>query len=88
MMTNKPRGTLYLGVTANLVRRVSEHRLGEGRTFTAKYNLDKLVWFEMHDHIDLAIQRETSMKRWYRHWKIELIEKSNPEWQDLFDSIL
>jgi putative endonuclease len=55
MMTNKPRGTLYLGVTANLVRRVSEHRLGEGRTFTAKYNLDKLVWFETHDHIDLAI---------------------------------
>ncbi len=87
IMTNKPRGALYLGVTADLVRRVSEHKLLQGRSFTARYNLDKLAWFEMHDHIDLAIQRETSLKRWERGWKIELIEKANPDWRDLFDDI-
>jgi len=88
MMTNKPRGTLYIGVTAELVGRVSEHRLLLGRNFTARYNLDKLVWYETHDHIDLAIQRETSLKRWERAWKIELVEKSNPDWLDLFESVI
>ncbi len=63
IMTNKPHGMLYIGVTAELVRRVSEHRLPQGRSFTARYNLDKLVWFEAHDNVDLAIQRETSLKR-------------------------
>ncbi|WP_316045086.1 GIY-YIG nuclease family protein [Bosea sp. BH3] len=87
LMTNKPRGTLYLGVTADLVRRVSEHKLGVGRSFTARYNLDKLVWFETFDHIELAIQRETSIKRWSRDWKIEMVEKDNPNWRDLFEDI-
>ena len=87
IMTNKPSGTLYIGVTADLARRVSEHKLLQGRSFTARYNLDKLVWFEMHDHIELAIQRETSLKRWDRSWKIEMIEKSNPQWRDLFEDI-
>lgn len=88
IMTNKPQGTLYIGVTAELARRVSEHRLLQGRSFTARYNLDKLVWFEAHDNIELAIQRETSLKRYNRAWKIELIENSNPDWNDLFESIL
>ena len=87
IMTNKPRGTLYLGVTVDLVRWVSQHKQLVGRTFTASYNLDKLVWFEQFDHIDLAIQRETSLKRWYCDWKIELIEKANPHWRDLFEDI-
>ncbi|KPH82555.1 GIY-YIG nuclease family protein [Bosea vaviloviae] len=86
-MTNKPRGTLYLGVTADLVRRVGEHKQIAGRSFTAHYNLDKLVWFEQFDHIDLAIQRETSLKRWLRAWKIDLVEKANPDWRDLFQDI-
>jgi putative endonuclease len=87
IVTNKPGGTLYLGMTADLVRRVSEHRQGLGRSFTARYNLDKLVWFEAFGDITLAIQRETSLKRWSRAWKIELIEKSNPDWRDLFEDI-
>ncbi|WP_282568537.1 GIY-YIG nuclease family protein [Bosea sp. 124] len=87
IMTNKPRGTLYLGVTADPVRRVSEHKQLASRSFTARYNLEKLVWFELFDHIDLAIQRETSLKRWYREWKIELVEKANPQWRDLFEDI-
>ena len=87
IMTNKPRGTLYLGVTTDLVRRVGEHKQGGGRSFTARYNLDKLVWFESFDHVELAIQRETSLKRWSREWKIELIEKANPAWRDLFEDL-
>jgi len=87
IVTNRPRGTLYLGVTADLVRRVSEHKLGAGRSFTARYNLDKLVWFETFSDIALAIQRETSLKRWSREWKIKLIEKGNRDWRDLFEDI-
>ena len=87
IVTSKPRGTLYLGVTADLVRRVGEHRQGLGRSFTARYNLDKLVWFETFGDITLAIQHETSLKRWSREWKIELIEKANPGWRDLFEDI-
>jgi putative endonuclease len=84
IMTNKPRGTLYLGVTSDLVRRVSEHKQRIGGQFARKYNLDKLVWFEVFDDITTAIQRETSMKRWLRAWKIALIEEQNPDWLDRF----
>ena len=87
IVTNKPRGTLYLGVTVDLVRRVGEHKQAVGRSFTARYNLDKLVWFEVFGDIERAIQRETSLKRWSRDWKIGLIEKSNPDWRDLFEDI-
>ncbi|CAI0344681.1 putative endonuclease [Hyphomicrobiales bacterium] len=87
MVTNRPRGTLYLGVTVDLVRRVSEHKQGLGRSFTARYNLDKLVWFEAFGDIAIAIQRETSLKRWSRQWKIELIEKDNLSWRDLYEDL-
>ncbi|BCB20683.1 GIY-YIG nuclease family protein [Bosea sp. ANAM02] len=87
IVTNKPRGTLYLGVTADLVRRVSEHKQVAGRSFTARYNLDKLVWFEVFGEIERAIQRETSLKRRSREWKIKLIEMGNPGWRDLFEDI-
>ena len=88
IMTNKPHGTLYIGVTNNLIRRVYEHRevLLEG--FTKKYHLKRLVYYEGTDNILSAIQREKNLKHWVRGWKISLIEKMNPEWRDLYEDIL
>jgi len=82
-MANKRNGTIYIGVTNNLARRVYEHRecLVEG--FTSRYGLKMLVYYEVFDSISLAIQRETSLKRWPRRWKLALIETSNPHWKDL-----
>lgn len=85
MMTNKPRGVLYTGVTADLAARVSQHRAGEGSRFCKRYNLTRLVLVEWHDDIEVAIAREKAIKEWKRAWKIELIEASNPDWPDLFD---
>ena len=83
-MTNKKNGVLYIGVTNNLLRRLKEHKdkLVEG--FTKKYDVDKLVYFEYGNYVTYAIERETVLKRWKREWKIELIEKMNPEWKDLY----
>ena len=83
IMTNRPDGTLYLGVTSDLARRVAEHKDGAGSIFTARYGLKILVWAEHHEEIQLAIQRETSLKRWRRTWKVDLITQSNPGWEDL-----
>jgi putative endonuclease len=83
IMTNRPDGTLYIGVTRDLARRVAEHKEGMGSIFTARYGLKILVWAEHHAEIQLAIQRETSLKRWPRVWKVDLITKSNPGWEDL-----
>ena len=88
IMTNKPRGVLYIGVTADLVARVLQHRQGIGSAFCRKYNLARLVHAESHDDIREAIAREKALKAWQRDWKIELIERDNPEWRDLFDVIL
>ncbi len=88
IMTNKPRGVLYIGVTANLTARVMQHREGTGSSFCRRYNLTRLVHAEPHDDIVLAIAREKALKAWQRDWKIELIEKANPEWHDLFDVML
>jgi putative endonuclease len=82
ILTNRPDGTLYVGVTADLCRRVSEHRNGMVR-FTHRYNLHRLVYAEPQEDIRIAIQRETSIKRWPRQWKINLIVSINPEWRDL-----
>jgi putative endonuclease len=79
---NRPDGTLYVGVAADLFRRVWEHRNGMVR-FTHRYNLHLLVYAEPHEDIGIAIQRETSIKRWPRQWKINLIVSINPEWRDL-----
>ncbi len=87
MMTNKPDGTLYTGVTNDLVRRSFEHREHAVKGFTDRYNLEKLVWFEQHDGPGEAIRREKAIKRWNRAWKVELIEKENPEWRDLWPEI-
>lgn len=87
VMTNKPRGVLYIGVTSDLLARVDQHRQGKGSAFCRKYGLKTLVLAEEHATIDEAIAREKAMKAWKRGWKIELIERSNPDWRDLFGHI-
>ena len=87
IMTNQKHGTLYIGVTSDLDRRIYEHREAITPGFTSKYGCKRLVWYEAHDSIGTAIQREKSLKRWYRQWKIELIEAMNPEWRDLYEEL-
>ncbi|WP_311268375.1 GIY-YIG nuclease family protein [Sphingobium sp. WCS2017Hpa-17] len=82
IMTNKPHGVLYIGVTADLAARVLQHRNGTGSTFCKKYGLARLVLAEPHDDIMLAIAREKALKAWKREWKIRLIEESNPDWSE------
>jgi len=81
-------GTLYVGVTGDLVRRVWEHKQDLFEGFTAKYHIHQLVYFELHTDMAEAILREKRIKKWNRAWKIELIEKNNPEWNDLWPQIL
>lgn len=87
IMTNEPRGVLYVGVTAHLAERVDQHRRGMGSTFCRRYGLIRLVLAEPHDGIELAIAREKALKAWKRDWKITLIEAANPHWDDLFERI-
>ena len=87
IVTNRPNGVLYIGVTNDIARRVGEHRLGTCPGFSARYNLSRLVWFETHDDIAAAIQREKTMKRWVRAWKIRTIEAANPAWNDLYETL-
>jgi putative endonuclease len=87
IMTNKANGTLYIGVTTDLPFRVAQHRNGTGSAFCRRYNLDKLAYAEEHATVIEAIAREKAMKAWKRDWKIELIEKANPEWRDLWDDL-
>jgi putative endonuclease len=87
IMTNKRNGTLYVGVTSNLLKRIFEHREKIVEGFSKKYNLDKLVYYEVAQSIDVAIQREKQIKNWTRKWKLNLIEKKNPYWDDLYDQI-
>ncbi len=88
ILANMRRGRTYIGVTNELVRRVYEHREGLVEGYTRSRNIKRLVHFEQFDDISLAIQRETSLKRWYARWKHELIEENNPEWRDLWDDIV
>ncbi|HET6924877.1 MAG TPA: GIY-YIG nuclease family protein [Candidatus Saccharimonadales bacterium] len=84
ILTNRARGTLYIGVTNNLERRLAEHRSGEAEGFTKRYALHELVYFEESSSAEDAIAREKQLKRWHRQWKINLIEESmNPDWKDL-----
>lgn len=83
MMSNRKHGTLYIGVTSNLRLRASQHREGAIEGFTKKYGLKRLVWYERHDSMIAAIQREKSLKKYKRDWKINLIERENPHWADL-----
>ena len=88
MLASKPQGTLYVGVTNDLPRRVSEHREGKVQGFTKKYGVMKLVWFERYGDINEAIAKEKRLKRWRRDWKRSLIEADNPHWADLYSSLL
>jgi putative endonuclease len=87
ILTNRPNGTLYVGVTVHLARRVWEHREGVGSTFTARYRLERLVYAERHDTIVAAIQREKNLKHWPRAWKVAPIVRDNPGWEDLYDRL-
>ncbi|MGA7674717.1 MAG: GIY-YIG nuclease family protein [Rhizomicrobium sp.] len=87
IMASKRNGTLYLGVTSDLLARVTQHREGHGSDFVKRYNVTMLVWYEEWALITDAIQRETSLKRWPRKWKLALIEKMNPDWRDLYGDL-
>jgi putative endonuclease len=86
-LSNRPNGTLYVGVTANLSRRVWEHREGLIRGFTKRYGLTRLVYYELYDDIRIAIQRERNIKHWPRAWKVRLILDMNPDWSDLYETL-
>ena len=88
MLANRPNGTLYVGVTNNLVRRVAEHREGAVPGFTERYGVERLVWYETHDPIEAAIRREKRLKKWPRAWKVALIETTNPAWRDLWAEVI
>jgi putative endonuclease len=87
LLASRKHGTLYVGVTNDLVRRVYEHKTKAAPGFTSRYGVDRLVWFECYDDPTGAIEREKNIKKWRRDWKIRLIEESNPEWVDLYDGI-
>jgi putative endonuclease len=88
ILASERNGTLYIGVTNDLIRRVFEHREEAVEGFTQRYGVKRLVHYEQFDDIATAIQREKSLKRWSRAWKIELIEQANPEWDDLYPRII
>ena len=88
LLASRKYGTLYLGVTNDLVRRVYEHKNKLIPGFTSRYGIDRLVWFEHHEDPRAAISREKEIKKWRRDWKISLIERDNPEWRDLWPTIV
>ncbi|MBB5986960.1 GIY-YIG nuclease family protein [Sphingobium lignivorans] len=87
IMADRYRGTMYVGVTSQLPVRIHQHRSGEGSDFCARYGLVRLVWAERADDIVECIAHEKRLKRWRRAWKFDLIERGNPDWQDLFDTL-
>ena len=88
ILASKRNGTLYVGVTSDLVKRVWEHKSNLVSGFTKRYKVHQLVWYEVHDTMDSAILREKRIKEWKRKWKLELIEKSNHTWEDLYKKII
>jgi putative endonuclease len=87
ILCSKRNGTLYTGVTSNLVKRVYEHKNNLADGFTKKYNVHLLIWYEVHQTAESAIIREKQIKAWKRSWKLRLIEEHNPEWNDLYEDI-
>ncbi|HET8611958.1 MAG TPA: GIY-YIG nuclease family protein [Sphingomonas sp.] len=83
ILASAPRGTLYVGVTSDLIQRLDQHRRGAVPGFTARYNVKRLAYFEMAESMEAAIAREKQLKRWHRDWKLNLIERQNPHWGDL-----
>ena len=88
IVASRPKGTLYIGVTSNLARRVWEHKNDFVEGFTKRYQVHDLVWYEVHDSMESAISREKALKKWNRAWKVRLIEEGNPWWSDLYEQIL
>ncbi len=87
MLASERNGTLYIGVTNDILRRAYEHRTATLAGFTKRYAIKNLVWFEVHSDVRAAIQREKNLKHWVRAWKIKLIEETNPTWRDLYDDL-
>lgn len=88
ILASKRNGTLYIGVTSDLVKRIWEHRNNMVEGFTRRYDVHRLGWYEMHESMELAIKREKRLKEWKRKWKLELIESVNPNWEDLYHTIV
>lgn len=88
IITNKKRGVLYTGMSSQLLERTWQHKTKSLPGFTSKYNCHVLVWFENHNDVEQAIYRERSIKKWKREWKIKLIERTNPHWNDLYGSLM
>ncbi len=87
LLASRPHGTLYVGTTDNLLRRVWEHKTKSAPGFTAKYRVDRLVWFEAHETLKSALVQEKRIKDWRRAWKIQLFERDNPHWLDLYPDL-
>lgn len=87
ILASRPKGVLYIGVTSNLVQRVWQHKNDLVEGFTKRYRVHRLVWYEVHETMESAISREKALKKWNRAWKVELIEKGNPLWLDLYDKV-
>jgi putative endonuclease len=87
ILASRKNGTLYIGVTNSLIKRICEHKNGEVKGFTQRYNIHLLVYFEYYHQVEYAIKREKQLKKWNRNWKISLIEENNPEWKDLYSQI-
>jgi putative endonuclease len=88
LLASRKHGTIYVGVTNDLIRRVYQHKTNAVSGFTARYGVQRLVWFEAYDDPLTAIAREKEIKKWRREWKVNLIERSNPEWADLYESLV
>jgi len=88
ILANKRNGTLYVGVTSDLLKRIWEHKNNIVEGFAKHYNVHQLVWFELYENMESAINREKRLKNWKRGWKLELIESKNPDWLDLYDTIV
>lgn len=88
ILSNKRNGTLYIGVTSDLIKRIWQHKLGVFPGFTKKYDLKMLVYYEQHSNAESAILREKRLKEWKRAWKLALIDKQNPSWRDLYEDIV
>ena len=87
ILASQRNGTLYIGVTSNLVQRIWEHKNNQMEGFTKKYHVHMLVYYEYHDDMETAIRREKQMKKWNRDWKLRLIEEHNPDWNDLYEEV-
>ena len=88
ILTNNHNNVLYIGVTSNIIKRIWEHKNKIVKGFTAKYNVNKLVYYESTESIESAIAREKQLKRWHKKWKEDLINKNNPTWKDLYESLI